>query len=97
MQSPYFFVYFLWQVSDIGQDEQPHPQEDLPFFLSFISFTKIVQIATKSITAMIIVERFCKSQPNNGMEHASFIFVLFFLTKKAEVLTALCMGGKAYI
>jgi hypothetical protein len=38
-----------------GQLSQPHPQEDLPFFLSFIFFNIIrVTIKTSMISTMIV-------------------------------------------
>jgi len=43
-------------MSALGQLEQPHPQELLPFFLSFIIFVTISTTNSKTNVATTIVE-----------------------------------------
>ena len=62
-----FFIHiqFLWQLPPMGQLAQLHPQEDLPFFLSLMSFTVMATtIASKQRATMIVAALFFKKSKN---------------------------------
>ena len=63
--SPYMRIlrkyYFLeWQEPPAGQSAHPHPQEDLPFFLSLTRPTIIKVTISASTRHIIMVARFCE-------------------------------------
>lgn len=51
-------IHFLWHTSEAAQCSQPQPQEDLPFFLSLINLTTRETTTARTISPIIIVERF---------------------------------------
>ena len=53
----YYVDFFVspWQFDELGQCSQPQPQEDLPFFLSFIIFATIETTMASNIRPVMKV------------------------------------------